>query len=437
MSVAASSQPQGEIVPSAARARRWMQFRLGTLFLLPVLLALMQKLAVNDVGSLALLGLMLGGVFGSLWALGRMRIVGLSQTGLRRLGPVLLAATSGGLTAGMVAGPVALWIAMYRRNPEWFYVLSPTAQRMVIDPTIAISEFVLSGLYGCSVGAVFGAWGALIVGPLWAYVAFARRWSQSLSEPNGSVARAVESTYMVIRRRQLARYLVVALYLVGLLGFPSYAALHRWYRYRDEFLLAEINQSGLRTSATDFDLGPNFLQQDNEFVAPRVRKCFHGIRRFIVAGKINDASLAALACLPDTKKVAFKDLESSPDDQQLLRLVDTMVRFQAKSGHNRFPYLSQTRLLLRGNQFTPAGLKQALDGPVPYRIEFIDAPLAAATLRGLQSKSGFAAAAQSSVFLGSQTFMVFVTRYRASEITYALPRQPPPMVPLFFRWPFY
>ncbi|MEX0712011.1 MAG: hypothetical protein WD278_06655, partial [Pirellulales bacterium] len=147
--------------PASACERRWLQFRLRTLLLIPLLLGLFCAFAGQAYDHFLLLEALYGAVLGTFWAIGRMQIVGLRNQGLRRVLPVVWAAVCGGLTTGILIGPINLMIALSRTHPYWTLDWQGTRQPM---------EILSAAIAGIWLGALFGAAGAAIVGPSAAYL---------------------------------------------------------------------------------------------------------------------------------------------------------------------------------------------------------------------------------------------------------------------------
>lgn len=400
-----------EIAPPASRARRWFQFRLGSLLLLPLLLALMQRLAVDDIGKLLLLGIAIGTIFGSLWSAGRMRIVGFSRTGLRRVGPVLWATLLGGATAGMLAGPIAVWIALFRSGTWWIY---GPRQQLVFSQ--AAWELATSGLYGTSIGALLGIWGALIVGPAWAYLALAPHWSRMTGVAITVTSGALQ-TAPLRSTTSAARSLLTIVYLVGLLGFPLLVLWNACQQYREQLSVRRLREAGWMADANITNRAPHFLNTEIGF--HWIKSCFRRLDDVYLSGRIDSRSLAALRNGPPVGSLLC---EFSPDNRQLSDLAETVMTI-----FNR-PVSGRMNLTLKGNRFTPAGIEALLNRTSPRSVLIVDPHAAMAAMKHLQSVSAAVSvrAWQSS---GRERLVMYEVRYRGCLVYHVMAPLPPYMGP--------
>ena len=90
---------------------RWLQFRLSSLLLLPLLVGLTYTLSDQVFDHFLLVNAGYGAVFGTIWGIGPMRID--KPQGASRAVSIARAAMVGGMTAGILAGPAILAIAIW------------------------------------------------------------------------------------------------------------------------------------------------------------------------------------------------------------------------------------------------------------------------------------------------------------------------------------
>lgn len=147
---------------SQVPARRWLQFRLRTLLLAPVFILLLQVFSDQLFDHLIWLWCVYGAMFGSAWAVGQMRIVGLRRTGLARIWPVAKAALDGGMIGGALLGAPVLWTALLRSGSWRYFNTRGFAS--------GAWEFFTSGVAGYWCGGFVGALAGGAVGTVAAYL---------------------------------------------------------------------------------------------------------------------------------------------------------------------------------------------------------------------------------------------------------------------------
>lgn len=228
---------------AARRDRRWLQFRLRTLLLVPLLLTLCFRYADNFI----LMTTGYGAVIGGLWAVGRLWIIGLKREGLARVLPVVSAALFGGLVAGTIAGPLAL--AVVQRDfamDEVFY--TPLA-----DAAYQVATLMLAGSL---IGALSSIAGAGIVGPAFAYLAYAasrgRRWEpeeagSEVPVPPSAGSRAMRHIF----------YCLLALVLAVPAGWFAWRA---WCHASEAHVIARLRSRDIEVGAPWNLAGPKWIQ---------------------------------------------------------------------------------------------------------------------------------------------------------------------------------
>ncbi|HXT57738.1 MAG TPA: hypothetical protein VN699_03845 [Pirellulales bacterium] len=147
----------------AQPTRRWLQFRLRSLLLIPFLLLLLQVLSDQLFDHLLWLWSGYGSFFGTLWAIGRMQRVGLRYTGLPRCWAIVRAAIGGGIVGGTLIGPVALWTGLFRGDSCWFFDTPGVRLRAWEIFTSGVAGYWCGGLVGALAGGVFGTTAAYSV----------------------------------------------------------------------------------------------------------------------------------------------------------------------------------------------------------------------------------------------------------------------------------
>src|SRR4051794_22787154 len=98
---------------------RWLQFRLRSLLLIPLLFGPAYIWSDQVYDHLMFLLLTFGAVFGAIWAMGEMESSPPAIPGLRRVRNVAWAAAGGGFLGGSLAGPGLILISIWRAFPAW------------------------------------------------------------------------------------------------------------------------------------------------------------------------------------------------------------------------------------------------------------------------------------------------------------------------------
>ncbi len=290
--------------------RRWLQFRLRSLLVLPLLFALAYAWTDQVYDHFLVLMTAYGAIVGSLWAVGRMKIIGLSHSGLRRLLPVVGAAVGGGMTIGLLAGPVMLWIALSHVG----YLRSPVLVYRGLSRSDAL-ELITSGVAGSWLGAIFGMMGAVVVGLPLAYLLFLARYRAAQKGQPEAVAQFGRSDW----ERPLGRLprVLWAAFCSLLLGVPTLWLGCQVYRDRVErqaaarladkgrviwsrdaayvrrWMARTLGDSGLEIGRRPVYLGVNAALDEEEWLCVRQMRSLQDLQLY--CSRMTDRQLAVAA----------------------------------------------------------------------------------------------------------------------------------------------
>jgi hypothetical protein len=283
-------------------ARRWLQFRLRTLLLAPVFILLLQVFSDQLFDHLIWLWCAYGAMFGVAWAVGRMRIVGLRQTGLARVLPVAKAAIDGGMIGGALLGAPVLWTALWRSGAWRYFNTRGIASDAWEIFTSGVAGYWCGGFAGALAGGACGTAAAYLV--CFAARAFrAEYWMQ----PSASDEVATQ----VITNQTVGSCLLCRKVLATSLAFgpPILVAVCLWGDWTEQKIIDRLRPRGLR-SQQPASYGPRWFKQLN--VPGYELACFRrgGVVHF--AGRIDAKTFDDFMRLSEVHTIHF-EVETDAD----------------------------------------------------------------------------------------------------------------------------